>query len=190
MNRLKELRKEKKLSQKAIAEIFEVPTRTWQRWENGESQIKPDKAQALADYFGVSVGYLLGYEVEKREPTDPDSTKFLHYIKDDRLKAKVSVDEIAEFLGVSTEQYLKWENLEEIMSYQYAVKLANFYDEPTTHYVTERVFDEHLDSIKQETEYLVSKIAKRSELLDKIALLDEEDSQLIRNLVDRLLNKH
>ena len=32
-----------------------------QSWENGESQIKPEKAQQLADYFGVSVGYLLGY---------------------------------------------------------------------------------------------------------------------------------
>ena len=31
--------------------------------ENGESQIKPEKAQQLADFFGVSVGYLLGYEV-------------------------------------------------------------------------------------------------------------------------------
>ncbi|EHY94059.1 DNA polymerase III subunit beta [Streptococcus pneumoniae GA02254] len=29
--------------------------------ENGESQIKPEKAQQLADFFGVSVGYLLGY---------------------------------------------------------------------------------------------------------------------------------
>lgn len=35
--------------------------KTISRWENGESTIKSDKAQALADYFGVSVGYLLGY---------------------------------------------------------------------------------------------------------------------------------
>lgn len=61
MNRLKILRKEKKLSQKEIALELQVPPRTYQRWENGESQIKPDKAQALADHFGVSVGYLLGY---------------------------------------------------------------------------------------------------------------------------------
>ncbi|UUM61163.1 helix-turn-helix domain-containing protein [Streptococcus suis] len=61
MNRLKELRQEKKLSQKEIALELQVPPRTYQRWENGESQIKPDKAQALADHFGVSVGYLLGY---------------------------------------------------------------------------------------------------------------------------------
>ena len=62
MNRLKKLRQEKKLSQKELAEILSVHYRTLQNWENGESQIKPEKAQQLADYFGVSVGYLLGYE--------------------------------------------------------------------------------------------------------------------------------
>ena len=67
MNRLKELRKEKKLSQKEMAEELEVPYRSYQRWENGEVQIKPDKAQALADYFGVSVGYLHRYSYKKRE---------------------------------------------------------------------------------------------------------------------------
>ena len=61
MNKLKELRKEKKLSQKEIAKEMSISEKTLSRWENGESQIKPEKAQKLADYFGVSVGYLLGY---------------------------------------------------------------------------------------------------------------------------------
>ena len=61
MNRLKELRKEKKLSQKEIAKEMSISEKTLSRWENGESQIKPEKAQQLADCFGVSVGYLLGY---------------------------------------------------------------------------------------------------------------------------------
>ena len=62
MTRLKELRKEKKLTQKELAEETDIPYRTLQRWENGESQIKPEKAEKLADFFGVSVGYLLGYD--------------------------------------------------------------------------------------------------------------------------------
>ncbi|HGJ7650385.1 TPA: helix-turn-helix domain-containing protein [Streptococcus pneumoniae] len=62
MNRLKELRQEKKLSQKEIAETLGFSLRSFQRMENGESQIKPEKAQLLADYFGVSVANLLGYE--------------------------------------------------------------------------------------------------------------------------------
>ena len=62
MNRLKELRKAKKLTQKEMALELHTPLRTYQRWENGESQIKPDKAQQLADFFGVSIAHLLGYD--------------------------------------------------------------------------------------------------------------------------------
>ena len=61
MNRLKELRRQKKQTQKELGLELEIPLRTLQSWENGESQIKPEKAQQLADYFEVSVGYLLGY---------------------------------------------------------------------------------------------------------------------------------
>lgn len=72
MNRLKELRKQKKQTQKELALELEVPLRTLQSWENGESNIKPDKAQILADHFGVSVGYLLGYSDRDKHPFDWD----------------------------------------------------------------------------------------------------------------------
>ena len=61
MNRLKELRQEKKLSQKELAKKIGVHYRTLQNWENSESQIKSDKAQKIADYFGVNTAYLLGF---------------------------------------------------------------------------------------------------------------------------------
>lgn len=61
MNRLKILRKEKGETQDQVAEVAGVSKRSYIYWENGERQIKPDKAQALADHFGVPVGYLLGY---------------------------------------------------------------------------------------------------------------------------------
>lgn len=61
MNRIKEIRQKEDLSQQALAKKIGVSYRTIQNWENGVNQIKPEKAQQLADYFGVSVGYLLGY---------------------------------------------------------------------------------------------------------------------------------
>lgn len=64
MNRLKELRKQKGLTQQGLADEISVSKITVLRWENEERQIKPEKAQQLADYFGVSVGYLFGYEPE------------------------------------------------------------------------------------------------------------------------------
>ena len=60
MNRLKELRQEKKLTQQEIANKIGVTKRTYIYWEKGERQIKPDKAQQLANIFGgqcwISVG--------------------------------------------------------------------------------------------------------------------------------------
>lgn len=61
MDRLKELRKEKNLSQGLLAEIFGVISRTLQRWECGESQIRTNKIKQFVNYFGVIEGYLLGY---------------------------------------------------------------------------------------------------------------------------------
>ena len=61
MTRIKELRKKKKVTQQEVAEAIGVTRRGFQKWENGESQIKSNNAKQLADYFGVSVGYLLGF---------------------------------------------------------------------------------------------------------------------------------
>lgn len=99
MNRLKELRQEKRLSQKELAKKIGVHYRTLQNWENGESQIKPDKAQALADHFGVSVGYLLGYETNPKQYddelvlTNPRTSRiFTHSYKQEKEKVKDAFD--------------------------------------------------------------------------------------------------
>lgn len=62
MNRLKELRKAKGLTQEELANEMGVTKLTISRWENEERQIKSDKAKQLADYFGVDLGYLYGYQ--------------------------------------------------------------------------------------------------------------------------------
>ena len=64
MNRLKELRKKEGISQKEFSKEHNIPLRTLQSWENGESQFKADRGQQLAEYFDVSLNYLLGFEDE------------------------------------------------------------------------------------------------------------------------------
>lgn len=64
MNKLRELRKAKGLTQEKMGKEVDVSKLTVINWEKETHQIKPDKAQQLAEYFGVSVGYLLGYEPE------------------------------------------------------------------------------------------------------------------------------
>ncbi|SUN64082.1 Phage transcriptional regulator [Streptococcus dysgalactiae subsp. equisimilis] len=87
MNRLKELRKEKKLTQRELATNTGIPYRTIQRWENGETDIKSDAAQELADYFGVHIPFLLGYspiraaEEEISMMIDDFNNDFIEFLK-------------------------------------------------------------------------------------------------------------
>ena len=85
-NRIKQLRNDHipKLTQENLANEIGVSKLTISRWENEEVQIKPDKAKQLADYFGVSVPYLLGFsdfrtakdefenEIQKQDKFYPD----------------------------------------------------------------------------------------------------------------------
>lgn len=75
-NRLKILRTDKGITQDELAQIINKELKENEKpiskmvisnWENNKHTIKPDKAQQLADYFGVSVGYLLGYEMSLKE---------------------------------------------------------------------------------------------------------------------------
>ena len=75
MNRLKQLRKEKGGTQQEVADEIGVTKRAYIYWENEESQIKTKKASQLADYFGVSVGYLLGYEPESEQVSNYQKIK-------------------------------------------------------------------------------------------------------------------
>jgi len=67
MNRLKELRKEKKLTQEELAEKIGISKRTLANWEDGVSSIKENKLKILCEIFGVDMPYLLGYNNVKNE---------------------------------------------------------------------------------------------------------------------------
>lgn len=75
MNRLKQLRQQTGDTQEDVAKIIGVTRRGYQKMENEESQIKSDKAQQLAKYFGVTVGYLLGYEPESEQVSNYQKIK-------------------------------------------------------------------------------------------------------------------
>ena len=104
MNRLKELRKQKGLTQQGLADEISVSKITVLRWENGESQIKPEKAQQLADFFGVSVGYLLGYSEHRELEKALDKTIFSNYPDVDTFLTQ----EIKELIGERTKDFYEY----------------------------------------------------------------------------------
>ena len=64
--RLKELRKEKKITQVEMANILECAENHYQRIEYGQINIPSLTLEFLADYFEVSMDYLIG-RTDKRE---------------------------------------------------------------------------------------------------------------------------
>lgn len=58
--RLRELRKEKRLTQSELGELMGVTPRQYQRYERGEQETNLDGWIFLADFYNVSLDYLVG----------------------------------------------------------------------------------------------------------------------------------
>lgn len=62
MNILKQLRQSKGVLQKDVASYLGVDRTTYVKYERGDSEPNHDMLSKLADYFDVSIDYLLGRE--------------------------------------------------------------------------------------------------------------------------------
>lgn len=89
---LKELRKEKGLTQEQFAEIVNVSSRTVSRWENGNNMPDLDILIQISDYYGINLRELL--EGERK------SDKMNKELEDTVLKA-------ADYTNSETERYTK-----------------------------------------------------------------------------------
>ena len=67
--RLKKLREEKNMSQYVFAKDFGIAQSTVGGWESGKREPNFETVQKLADYFNVSVDYLLGRDEVPSSPT-------------------------------------------------------------------------------------------------------------------------
>ena len=71
--RLRELREDRDVTQKELADILHIRQNTYSQYENGQRQLPLDVLIALARYYKTSADYLLGL-TDERKPY-PDSKK-------------------------------------------------------------------------------------------------------------------
>ena len=60
MNRLRELRNKRRLTLREVAEKLNMSFSNVATIERGESQLREDTAKIFADFYNVSIDYLLG----------------------------------------------------------------------------------------------------------------------------------
>lgn len=93
MQQLRKLRKAKCLSMKELGKLFGLAESTISLYENGKRQPDTETIKRLAEFFSVSVDYLLGVEKEKTPPGNdlPEDVKQLV-----ELVMELSEDEVNE----------------------------------------------------------------------------------------------
>ena len=81
--RIRDLRKQRKMSQTELANILHVSQQTVTAWETGKAEPSSSAVANLADYFGVTTDYLLGRPEEKKEtiPSDSDLDKMIDHAR-------------------------------------------------------------------------------------------------------------
>lgn len=67
VERLKEIREDKDLTQKEVAEIIHVSQQQYNKYELGINSIPIEKLNKLANYYHTSTDYLL-YRTDERKP--------------------------------------------------------------------------------------------------------------------------
>lgn len=184
MNRLKELRQEKKLTQKELAKIIGVHYRTLQNWESNESQIKPDKAQQLADFFGVSVGYLLGFssEVSRERPQvfldterDEKENKRAH-LGYDKLITKSGITDMSAF----TKKLIQTVDIEKELKELSPIELMKLSRDKNGQ---EKIAELQIKKVKKTLENTAIALSylsdKESELLSLFYVLNNQDKETL-----------
>lgn len=78
MVRVRELREARGLQQKELAIDLHVSQPTISDWESGRKVPSARSTQKLADYFGVTMDYLLGRDDEKEGPTPVSESEPLY----------------------------------------------------------------------------------------------------------------
>lgn len=83
--RLKILMKEKRVTLQRVADLCGVNRSTVYRWTKGDFEPDTEKLKEIADYFGVTVDYLLGNEETKNKTEPIDLMKILRDRENDEL---------------------------------------------------------------------------------------------------------
>lgn len=82
--RLQELRKQKDISQTFLGKQVNLSRSAIAMYENGERMPNYETLEALADYFNVSILYLLGKEKEPIDYLDEKLYKINEQLSDDK----------------------------------------------------------------------------------------------------------
>ena len=132
---LKEIRKQRNLSQKAISDYLNCSQVVYSRYESGSREPPIDFLIKLADFYGITLDELVGRTKSKNESiivisqaVNRKHLKFANTLKEEREKAGITQSKMAENLKTQVRTYGSWERGERQPDFDMLAKIADFFN--------------------------------------------------------------
>lgn len=124
IQRLSELRTASGMTQAKLAERLGTTQQTINKYENESRDIAISKVVPIADFFNVSLDYLMGVS-EVRDVAEPVcSESVVKRLGDVRMQKRLLQKELAELLGTSQQQIAKYETGKQEITSSRFIKFA------------------------------------------------------------------
>lgn len=184
---LKLLRKKKELTQKQVAEELGMTQQNYQKWESGKSSPSGETLEKLSEYFGVSIDFLL-----RGETSEEDVPLTRHQARTLRLyglrqETELTIEEVAQKIGVDPELYRAWENGEKTPGPFDTPKISKALGVTTAYLISESNYRTENEEIEVENEKTKRKLIEEIENIDSTRSRNKVKKQLNRLFYSLLL---
>ena len=128
---LKQIREERGLTKRELCEKTGISERAYLTYEFGEREPKIGVIQKLADFYGVSIDYILGRNAkeEQNESDAGDKVKIKEALKTLRKNAGFqNAKEFCDKIGISFNTYQNYESGKRLPPAETIIKIADFYN--------------------------------------------------------------
>ena len=127
--RLKQIRKEKKLTQKDVAKILNVERSTYTGWENGKDTIPLKKLIKLCNYYKCSIDYIMNITNNNIFISYQDSSIIVgKNLNKMRIEKLLKQKDIYSFLNISSSSYSSYETGNILIQTESIYKIAKKYN--------------------------------------------------------------
>lgn len=132
MKRLKNLRKEKNLSQKELANLINMSQTGYSQYERGTRKISLETLKNLASFYNVSVDYLLELtDIKDKYEESKINNNSLIRLKEIREDRDLLQEDIAKILNMSRKGYSHYESDYSEIPINKLIILAKYYNVST-----------------------------------------------------------
>lgn len=117
--RIKNIREDNDLTQKEIAQILGISRANYSAMENGRISFSLLNISKIADYYNISIDYLLGLTNTKRYTINNNELNLNDFgksLRKARRKLRLTQENIASDLGVTQPTYANYEKGKTIIS--------------------------------------------------------------------------